>query len=333
ELALEGFRAVYPMLGSIRYDIQTLDLETALDGADLVLVHEWSDHELVRRIGDHRKRGSSRYRLLFHDTHHRSVTDRTTMAAYDLSGYDGVLAFGSMIRDCYLREGWAARAWTWHEAADTRVFHPIPGEPCEGDLVWIGNWGDEERTAELRAFLFGPVRELGLTGRVHGVRYPEEARRELAEAGLRARQLGGRGTDGRAPCHPVRARARARPDRPRPRCALSRGGAAGAGRGGAPLCRLAPQLPGAWSLRPLPRHRPCATPPLYAGASRHPDHPHLRSPGLRHPPGLGAVGGHRPAVLRRRGLSRRLGRRRDDAAPARPPPRPGDGAGDRRPRP
>ena len=29
------------------------------------------------------------------------------------------------------------------------------------------------------------MRELGLTGRVHGVRYPEEARRELAEAGLR----------------------------------------------------------------------------------------------------------------------------------------------------
>ncbi len=184
ELALEGFRVAYPMLGSIRYDHQTLDLDAALDGADLVLVHEWSDHALVRRIGDHRKRGASRYRLLFHDTHHRSVTDRTTMAAYDLSGYDGVLAFGSMIRDLYLRESWAARAWTWHEAADTRVFHPISGEPCEGDLVWIGNWGDEERTAELHAFLFGPVRELGLTGRVHGVRYPQEARQELAEAGL-----------------------------------------------------------------------------------------------------------------------------------------------------
>jgi spore maturation protein CgeB len=187
EIALEGFRAAYPTLGSHRYDLQTLDLDRALDGADLVLVHEWNDPELVRRIGEHHKhasRASRRYRLLFHDTHHRSVTARETMAAYDLSGYDGVLAFGEMIRDRYLREGWAARAWTWHEAADTRVFRPLPGEPCEGDLVWIGNWGDEERTAELHEFLFSPVRELALTGRVHGVRYPEEGRQALAEAGL-----------------------------------------------------------------------------------------------------------------------------------------------------
>ncbi len=183
ELALEGFQAAYPMLSSIRYDIQTLDLETALDGADLVIVHEWNDHDLVRGIGDCRKRGG-RFRLLFHDTHHRSVTARETMAAYDLSGYDGVLAFGGMIRDLYLREGRTPHAWTWHEAADTRVFHPIPGEPCDGDLVWIGNWGDEERTAELNAFLFGPVRGLGLTGRVHGVRFPEEGKEAIAAAGL-----------------------------------------------------------------------------------------------------------------------------------------------------
>ncbi|HEX7181556.1 MAG TPA: glycosyltransferase [Thermoanaerobaculia bacterium] len=158
-------------------------LDEALDGADLVVVHEWNDHDLVRRIGAHRRRGA-RYRLLFHDTHHRSVTAREQMAAYDLSGYDGVLAFGNVIRDLYLGEGWAERAWTWHEAADARVFHPVEGEPREGDLVWIGNWGDEERTAELHEFLIGPVRELGLKGRVHGVRYPEEGRRALAEAGL-----------------------------------------------------------------------------------------------------------------------------------------------------
>jgi spore maturation protein CgeB len=186
QIALEGFRSAYPTLSSTRYDLACFDLDEALDGADLVLVHEWNDHELVRRIGAHRKRSGlqSRYRLLFHDTHHRSVTAREAMAGYDLSGYDGVLAFGGMIRDLYLSEGWAERAWTWHEAADARIFHPIAGEPCEGDLVWIGNWGDEERTAELHEFLFGPVRELGLTGRVHGVRYPEKGRDALAEAGL-----------------------------------------------------------------------------------------------------------------------------------------------------
>jgi spore maturation protein CgeB len=183
ERALEGFHAAYPALRSQRYDLATLDLDRALDGADLVIVHEWNDHGLVKRIGAHRRLTGS-WRLLFHDTHHRSVTDPDGMAAYDLAHYDGVLAFGGVIRDLYLQRGWAARAWTWHEAADTRVFHPISGEPREGDLVWIGNWGDDERTAELHEYLIGPVRALGLAARVHGVRYPEAAREELAAAGI-----------------------------------------------------------------------------------------------------------------------------------------------------
>src|SRR5215210_7540117 len=158
EKALDGFRAAYPTLTSTRYD--RLDL--------------------LRRIGEHRRRND--YRLLFHDTHHRAVTAPEQMAAYDLSGYDGVLAFGGVIRDLYLERGWAGRAWTWHEAADVRVFHPIAGEPREGDLIWIGNWGDDERTAELQEFLIGPAR--GLRTRVHGVRYPEEARTYLADAGI-----------------------------------------------------------------------------------------------------------------------------------------------------
>ena len=41
---------------------------------DLVLMHEWNDHALVARVGQHRRAGG-RYRLLFHDTHHRAVTD------------------------------------------------------------------------------------------------------------------------------------------------------------------------------------------------------------------------------------------------------------------
>jgi spore maturation protein CgeB len=185
--ALAGFQAAYPALSSTRYDLHTLDLDRALDGADLVLVHEWNDHDLVRRIGEHHKR-SSTYRLLFHDTHHRSVTAPRAMAVYDLSGYDGVLAFGSMIRDLYLEEGWTDRAWTWHEAADARIFHPLDGEPGqpdkEGDLIWIGNWGDEERTAELHEFLIMPVASLGLKARVHGVRYPEDGKFALAAAGI-----------------------------------------------------------------------------------------------------------------------------------------------------
>src|SRR5215210_1380406 len=98
---LREFRAAYPQLDSIRYDLASLRLDAALEGADLVLVHEWNAHELVRRIGEHRARHGG-YQLLFHDTHHRAVTDRSSLAAYDLSQYHGVLAYGNVLRDLYL---------------------------------------------------------------------------------------------------------------------------------------------------------------------------------------------------------------------------------------
>jgi spore maturation protein CgeB len=160
-----------------------LDLERALDRAHLVIVHEWSPPELVRRIGERRAAGGT-FRLLFHDTHHRSVSAREEMARYDLAHYDGVLAFGEVIRRIYLDQGWTRRAWTWHEAADARVFHPRGHVEPEGDLVWIGNWGDDERTAELHEFLLDPVKALGLKARVHGVRYPDTAKAALAESGI-----------------------------------------------------------------------------------------------------------------------------------------------------
>src|SRR5690606_14775845 len=52
-----------------------------------------------------------------------------------------------------------------------------------GDLVWIGNWGDGERSAELQQFLLEPIRRLSLRAKIHGVRYPEAGREALARAG------------------------------------------------------------------------------------------------------------------------------------------------------
>ncbi len=183
EAAVRAFHLAYPRLASTRYELASLDLDRALEGADLVIVHEWNEAELVRGLGAHRVRNPG-YRLLFHDTHHRSVTDRDRLPAAELEHYDGVLAYGRVIRDLYLERGWARRAWVWHEAADTRVFRPL-GARREGDLVWIGNWGDDERSAEIREFLIEPVRGLGLSAQVYGVRYPEEARAALADAGIR----------------------------------------------------------------------------------------------------------------------------------------------------
>ncbi len=180
---LDAYRDAYPMLEPIVYDAETLDVSEALDGADLVLVHEWNAHDLVARIGEERAATKS-FTLLFHDTHHRAVTQPESMGAYDLRYYDGVLAFGAAIRDVYARRDWASRVFVWHEAADTRVFHPVGSEEAAGDVVWIGNWGDDERTAELQEFLIQPMAALRFRARVHGVRYPDEARAMLASAGI-----------------------------------------------------------------------------------------------------------------------------------------------------
>jgi spore maturation protein CgeB len=180
---LAEFQTIYPDLRSQPYRLETLDLDTALADIDLVIVHEWNDHALVGQINQHRKR-TGHYRLLFHDTHHRSVTDSQGIAGYALDAYDGVLAFGRVVRDRYLRMGWTRRAWIWHEAADTQLFRPIPGQEREGDLVWVGNWGDDERSAQLAEFLFDPVRQLGLQAQIYGVRYPAHALERLKAAGI-----------------------------------------------------------------------------------------------------------------------------------------------------
>ncbi|HEV7783772.1 MAG TPA: glycosyltransferase [Thermoanaerobaculia bacterium] len=189
EAEIRGFQRVYPDLASRLYDLETLDLDRALASADLVLVHEWNPPELVRRLGEHRVKNGG-YRLLFHDTHHRSVSEPASLAAYDLEGFDGVLAFGAAVREKYLRRGWADRVWVWHEAADVTVFKPLPAiarERHNQDVVWIGNWGDGERTAELHEFFLEPVRDLKLRADAYGVRYPDEALEALRTAGVRYR--------------------------------------------------------------------------------------------------------------------------------------------------
>jgi spore maturation protein CgeB len=198
-VAISEFHGHFPQLRISRYDRDRLKLDTVLAGADLVIVHEWNDPGLVWRLGQHRA-SHGQYRLIFHDTHHRSVSAPQEMARYDLAHYDAVLVYGASIREVYLAHRWAQSVYVWHEAADTTLFRPLDrngssaapsahsgaeqlGE-FEGDLVWIGNWGDDERAAEIHEFLIEPVGELNLKARVYGVRYPEHAVCALRQAGI-----------------------------------------------------------------------------------------------------------------------------------------------------
>ena len=71
------------------------------------------------------------------------------------------------------------------------MFYPRGGA-VENELVWVGNWGDGERSSELREFLIGPagrlrssLGEVGFRTTIYGVRYPGDGLSALREAGIR----------------------------------------------------------------------------------------------------------------------------------------------------
>jgi spore maturation protein CgeB len=182
--AIDDFRRVFPELDIRFYNIdQTLTdfLQRELRGADVVILHEWNDPQLVNAVlGLKRQFG---FRVLLHDTHHRAYTSPRDILRFELHLFDGVLAFGEPIARIY-RDGFGMeRVWSFHEAADVENFKPLEAEKSQ-ELIWIGNWGDEERSQELEEFLMAPAAELAGTKRVFGVRYPEEGKRRLAEAGI-----------------------------------------------------------------------------------------------------------------------------------------------------
>ena len=180
EPAQDAFGAQFPMLAVNRFN-GTAELEQAVDGADLVIVHEWNEPAIVQALG--RLRRHSHYTLLFHDTHHRAVSDPDAIRRFDLADYDGVLAFGATLARVYEGWGWAGRVFIWHEAADTALFHPPAHRSPREGAVWVGNWGDGERTAEIESFLLAPAQQAGSALDIYGVRYPDDARALLHRYG------------------------------------------------------------------------------------------------------------------------------------------------------
>lgn len=184
--AIDNFRHKYPELDVRFYndDILREFLDEELRGADVVVIHEWNSPTVVSAILDMKEKFG--FRVLFHDTHHRAYTSPAEILRCQLHRFDGVLAFGEAIRRIYSDGFGVPRVWTFHEAADVQMFHPID-RAKDIDIVWVGNWGDEERTRELDEFLIGPAAALGVRTAVYGVRYPESALKDLAAAGIEYR--------------------------------------------------------------------------------------------------------------------------------------------------
>jgi spore maturation protein CgeB len=155
-----------------------------LRGTEIVILHEWNPPGLARMLlGFRDKLG---FRLLFHDTHHRASSSPEQIGRFGLRDFDGVLSFGEALSNLYRERFGLERVWTFHEAADTTVFHPYPEMVRRNQVVWIGNWGEGERAEEIRQFLLQPSSEVSAQAAttIYGVRYPEEALTALRAAGV-----------------------------------------------------------------------------------------------------------------------------------------------------
>jgi spore maturation protein CgeB len=125
--AVAAFRSRFPDLVSetIRAGF---DHEAALDAADVVVVHEWTDPALVAPSGAPGPQAAACASLPRHASPRGQREGE--IRALDLTAYDAVLAFGEALRERYLAAGWGRQVFTWHEAADTTVFRPLPADPA-----------------------------------------------------------------------------------------------------------------------------------------------------------------------------------------------------------
>lgn len=186
--AIDDFRRLFPDLNIQFYNGDDSFAKFAaehLRESDVVVIHEWNEPHVVNAILELKKKYN--FKALLHDTHHRAYTSPRDILRYRLDLFDGVLAFGEAIRRIYTDGFGIKHAWTFHEAADTEHFRPLPLEK-DIDMVWVGNWGDEERTKELQEFLIKPAAsEPKRRVVVHGVRYPQPALEVLSANGIEYR--------------------------------------------------------------------------------------------------------------------------------------------------
>ncbi|MEG9438931.1 glycosyltransferase [Edaphobacter sp. HDX4] len=188
EESLQQFAATYPDLRIELYEAGSIsDTDTwreALKDFDVVLVHEWNPPALANTLLDLRE--TLGYKMLFHDTHHRASSSPEQIRLFGVDRFDGVVVFGEILRKIYRERFSMSRVWTLHEAADTSVFRPFADVSEQQDVVWVGNWGDDERSEEIRRFLLDPAAAMPERSfMIYGVRYPEEAREALRNAGVR----------------------------------------------------------------------------------------------------------------------------------------------------
>lgn len=157
-------------------------LTDLLQQVDVCLVHEWNPPELVKAIGETASRLG--VTAIFHDTHYRALTEPDRIRQMGLESYSAILAYGPTIAEIYRRSVSGPEVVVYHEGADTDLFRPL-ALPKSRDVVFVGNWGDDDRNQSTRQNFIDQSRALpDLSFSLFGVRYPREVLAELQDAGV-----------------------------------------------------------------------------------------------------------------------------------------------------
>ena len=272
--ALDAYRAAYPELRSRDLPARRSISRARLDGADLVIVHEWNEPWLVAA---HRARAPRRRRASAccstTPTTARSATPRPSPPSTSRA----MTACSPSARRCrgLPAVGLGRPGLRLARGRRHRLFHPPAAEGQREGLVWIGNWGDGERSEELEQFLLRPARRRRAARSTStACAIPDAALGKLAAYGARYRGWlpNARGAGGLRP--PSRDGARAAPLLRRTCCPASRPSA----------CSRRWPAASRWSRRPGRTARACsARPGLPGGARRGGDARHMR--GLQDDPG------------------------------------------------
>ncbi len=187
--SIDNFGRTYPDINLKTFKGEQEDdgWRECLNDKDIVILHEWSAPALAQQLLT--MRDALGFRLLFHDTHHRASSSPEQIQQYGLDRFDGVLAFGESLRIIYRERFGISNTWTLHEAADASAFYPrtTNENTSRREVVWIGNWGEGERSSEIHDFFLKPAAALAGTAdfTICGVRYPDDGLSALRAAGVR----------------------------------------------------------------------------------------------------------------------------------------------------
>jgi spore maturation protein CgeB len=170
--AIAEFAAHFPDLRYERYRLGPgleAQLRERLAEADIAIVHEWNEPEVIGMIGS--LCSTLGVRSIFHDTHYRVVIDGAYRDRLGLERFDDILAYSPSVAQRYADLGFH-NVHVMHEAADTTVFAPRD-LPKRDDVVFVGNYGDGDRDREIEEYVLGPRQALPkLRYAIYGVRYP-----------------------------------------------------------------------------------------------------------------------------------------------------------------